>query len=65
MDGMNGWNGLTLALLAGVVMGSVLVPMKLIKSWAWEGVWLVYSLCAYLVCPWVVAWFSIPHLGYV
>jgi L-rhamnose-H+ transport protein len=65
MNGINGWNGLTLALLAGVVMGSVLVPMKLIKSWAWESVWLVYSLCAYLVCPWVVAWFTIPHLASV
>jgi L-rhamnose-H+ transport protein len=65
MDGMNGWNGLTLALLAGVVMGSVLMPMKYIKSWAWENTWLVYSLCAYLVCPWAVAWFSIPHLASV
>src|ERR1700722_17984892 len=46
-------------------MGSVLVPMKLVRGWAWENTWLVYSVCAYLASPWIVAFFSIPHLGAV
>jgi L-rhamnose-H+ transport protein len=65
MIGANGWSGLVVALLAGVVMGSVLVPMKLVKSWAFENTWLVYSVCAYLLSPWIVAFFTIPHLGAV
>jgi L-rhamnose-H+ transport protein len=63
--GANGWSGLIVALLAGVIMGSVLVPMKLVRGWAWENTWLVYSVCAYLASPWIVAFFSIPHLGAV
>jgi L-rhamnose-H+ transport protein len=62
MIGANGWSGLIVALLAGVVMGSVLVPMKLVKGWAFENTWLVYSVCAYLASPWIVASFTIPHL---
>jgi L-rhamnose-H+ transport protein len=65
MIGANGWSGLIVALLAGVVMGSVLVPMKLVKRWAFENTWLVYSVCAYLASPWIVAFFTIPHLGSV
>jgi L-rhamnose-H+ transport protein len=65
MIGADGWSGLIVALLAGIVMGSVLVPMKLVKRWAFENTWLVYSVCAYLASPWIVAFFSIPHLGSV
>jgi L-rhamnose-H+ transport protein len=65
MIGANGWSGLIVALLAGIVMGSVLVPMKLVKNWAFENTWLVYSVCAYLASPWIVAFFTIPHLASV
>ena len=65
MIGMNGGSGLVAALLAGVVMGSVLVPMKYVRRWAWENTWLIYSVCAYLASPWIVAYFSIPHLAAV
>lgn len=58
----DGWSGLTTALIAGAITGSVLVPMKLMKKWPWENTWLPFSLCAYCIAPWVVAFFSIPRV---
>lgn len=57
-----GWDGLATALIAGAITGSVLAPMKMMKKWSWENIWLLFSICAYLVAPWVVAFFSIPNL---
>lgn len=59
------WTGITCALAAGAIIGSVLVPMKYVRNWAWENIWLLFSVCAYLLSPWIVALFSIPHLGSV
>jgi L-rhamnose-H+ transport protein len=59
---IEGWTGLIAALIAGAINGSVLVPMKLIKHWAWENTWLVFAVCAYVLSPWIVACYSIPHL---
>ena len=59
------WSGILFALAAGAIIGSVLVPMKYVKQWGWENIWFVFSICAYLLSPWIVAVFSIPHLGSV
>jgi L-rhamnose-H+ transport protein len=55
-------SGPALSLLAGVVAGSTLAPIKRIKNWPWESWFLVFAVCAYLFSPWIVAAFSIPHL---
>jgi len=57
--------GLALILLAGVLGGTVLAPMKYVRGWKWENLWLVYSACAYLISPWVVGFATVPHLGSV
>lgn len=57
--------GVGLAVLAGVLSGTVLVPMKYTTGWLFENTWLVYSLCAYLLSPWVVALATVPNLGEV
>ena len=59
---IGGWGGLATVLLAGGITGSVLAPMKLMKKWPWENIWLLFSVCAYLIAPWVVAFLSIPKL---
>jgi L-rhamnose-H+ transport protein len=56
------WAGISIALGAGVVIGSVLMPFKLVKGWAWENGWFVFSISAYLLAPWIVAAWTIPHL---
>jgi L-rhamnose-H+ transport protein len=49
-------------LVGGITEGSFLFPMRLIKRWAWENVWFVYSFAGLLVIPWTVAIWTIPHL---
>jgi L-rhamnose-H+ transport protein len=62
---IKGWTGLAAALLAGAINGSVLMPMKFVRNWAWENTWLLFAICAYVLSPWTVALYSIPHLGAV
>ena len=49
--------GFGLTLVAGVMAGGNLVPMKWMKSWKWENFWLVYSLMALVVAPVSLAFF--------
>jgi len=54
--------GLALILAAGVLGGTVLAPMKYVRGWKWENLWLLYSACAYLMFPWLVGFLTVPHL---
>lgn len=56
------FGGVALAILAGAVTGTVLLPMKYVRGWKWENTWLVYSVCAYLLFPLAAAWATIPKL---
>ncbi|MCL5096494.1 MAG: hypothetical protein M1608_02960 [Candidatus Omnitrophica bacterium] len=55
--------GYLLVLAAGIFQGSFMLPMKFTRKWAWENTWLVFSSTAYLICPWVLAWLTLPKLG--
>jgi L-rhamnose-H+ transport protein len=57
--------GLALVLLAGVLQGSFMLPSKWMRQWQWENYWLVFSIFAYLICPWAVAVATIPNLAEV
>jgi len=54
--------GLLLVCLAGILQGSFLVPAKGIRKWSWENYWLIFSVTAYLICPWILAFATIPRL---
>ncbi|MCX6623268.1 MAG: hypothetical protein NTY38_19825 [Acidobacteria bacterium] len=54
--------GLILTLIAGLLGGSVLAPLKRMRLWPFQNSWAVYSVWAYLIMPWVVAFATIPHL---
>ena len=54
--------GLALVIGAGACQGSFMLPTKWIKGWAWENYWLIFASTAYLVCPWILALATIPHL---
>jgi L-rhamnose-H+ transport protein len=48
-------------LVAGAMNGSFAVPMKWTRHWAWENIWLAWSLIALVLFPlWMVS-LSIPH----
>lgn len=54
--------GTLLVLMGGISTGCFPLPMKFTRNWAWENVWLLYSLVGLLVLPWLVAFAKIPHL---
>ena len=53
--------GLTLGIIAGAFLGSFALPMKKIKGWEWENTWIMYSVWALIVFPWILAFFTIPE----
>ncbi len=57
--------GLAIILLAGLFQGSFMLPSKWMRGWEWENYWLVFSVSAYLICPWALALTTIPNLGEV
>ena len=55
--------GMCLLILAGVMNASFALPMKFVRSWAWENTWLLWSIFALLVLPGALALATIPSLG--
>lgn len=51
--------------VAGVTQGIFTLPMKFMRRWKWEHVWLVYSLIAFFVLPCIAAVATVPHLAQV
>lgn len=54
--------GFLLVSAGGVLTGVFTVPMKYLKRWRWENIWLVYALSAQLIIPCVVIGAVVPHL---
>lgn len=45
----------SLTMLAGVMSGTCMLPMKFVRSWKWENLWLIFSLFSLVVIPWMLA----------
>lgn len=59
------WIGL-LAVFAGAAMqGSFALPQKYIRGWAWERMWLLYSVAGMIVFPWLLVAAVIPQAAAV
>jgi L-rhamnose-H+ transport protein len=58
-------SGIFLVVLGGALNGSFAAPMKFSKDWAWENIWLLYSVIGLLCIPLISAVFSIPNLAAV
>jgi len=57
---MNPIAGILLIALGSVGAASFYVPFKKVKSWAWESYWIVQGLAAWIIAPWLLAFFAIP-----
>jgi L-rhamnose-H+ transport protein len=57
--------GAALSIFAGLMLGSFALPMKKVKVWPWEHTWLVFSLVALIVMPFIMAFVTIPDLSAV
>lgn len=62
---MNVIIGLSMLILGGISAGSSYVPLKGVKGWAWESLWAVQGIVAWLVLPFLLALIFTPHLGQV
>ncbi len=62
---MNVIIGLSMLILGGLSAGSSYVPLKGVKGWAWESLWAVQGLVAWLLLPLLLALLATPHLGSV
>jgi L-rhamnose-H+ transport protein len=59
---MNTELGVVLAMAGGVMVGNCMLPLNYLRSWRWENAWIVFSIVALLVLPWVLAFLRVPHL---
>ena len=57
--------GVALVLFGGMLNGSFALPMKRMPAWRWENTWLVYSVVAMLLAPWLFATATVPQLAEV
>ena len=57
--------GVALVLFGGMLNGSFALPMKRMPGWRWENTWLVFSVVAMLVAPWLFAAATVPCLAEV
>lgn len=49
------WLGIVLILVAGLMAGDCMLPLKFNRTWRWENTWLLFSLVSLLVLPWTLA----------
>jgi len=54
--------GVGLTMIAGMMSGNCMLPMKFARRWKWENVWLVFSLVSLLVLPWTLAFSLVTRL---
>lgn len=47
--------GIAMILVAGMMAGNCMLPMKFARRWHWENTWLVFSLISLVVLPWGLA----------
>jgi len=54
--------GIALTLLAGLMSGNCMLPMKFNRIWRWENTWLVFSVVSLVILPWALALGLVDHL---
>lgn len=52
--------GILLIAIGSIGSASFYVPFKKVKSWAWESYWITQGLAAWIICPWVFAFLTVP-----
>jgi multidrug transporter EmrE-like cation transporter len=47
--------GVSLVMVAGLMSGCCMLPLKFVHSWRWENVWFVFSILSLVFIPWLLA----------
>jgi L-rhamnose-H+ transport protein len=54
--------GIALTLLAGLMSGNCMLPMKFNRRWSYENTWLVFSVVSLVLLPWALALSLVDHV---
>jgi L-rhamnose-H+ transport protein len=57
--------GFLLVLLAGLLQGTFVLPMTLVRRWSWEHTWGTFSLLGMFVFNWIITFTLIPQIATV
>lgn len=49
-------------MIAGLMSGNCMLPMKFTRTWKWENIWLVFSVVSLVILPWTLAFTLVDHL---
>lgn len=54
--------GFLLVLLAGLLQGTFVLPMTLVKRWSWEHTWATFSVLGMFAFNWIITLFFVPEI---
>jgi L-rhamnose-H+ transport protein len=54
--------GFLLVLLAGLLQGTFVLPMTLVRKWSWEHTWATFSLLGMFVFNWIITLLLVPEI---
>lgn len=54
--------GIVLTMVAGLMSGNCMLPMKFVRVWNFENTWLVFSVISLIVMPWALAFALVDKL---
>ena len=57
--------GFLLVLLAGLLQGTFVLPMTMVRRWSWEHTWATFSFLGMFLFNWIITYLLIPNIGRV
>jgi len=54
--------GFFLVLLAGLLQGTFVLPMTLVRKWSWEHTWATFSLLGMFIFNWIITLLFVPQI---
>jgi L-rhamnose-H+ transport protein len=57
--------GFLFVLLAGLLQGTFVLPMTMVRRWSWENTWATFSFLGMFVFNWIIAICLIPNIATV
>jgi L-rhamnose-H+ transport protein len=56
------FKGFIFVLLAGLLQGTFVLPMTMVRRWSWEHTWATFSLLGMFVFNWVITLLFVPNI---
>ncbi|MGH9698726.1 MAG: L-rhamnose/proton symporter RhaT [Candidatus Acidiferrales bacterium] len=54
--------GFLLVLAAGLLQGTFILPMNMVRRWSWEHTWATFSLLGMFVLNWIITLLLVPNI---